>query len=211
MKTPETNIPWPKNDFIFKEIGTNADEDVFQSVGRALTRWENVESQLGILFKILLESESIAAERVYGQLTSPTMRKQALAQAGEIYYDRHKKEFPKRKFDQLLKDYAAGMEVRNKIAHGMVMQVSVEDKKIGYFLVPAFYSNKNAAKTTDFWLNLHNDNTDDFAVFGFGYRYTSEDIDSFAELFEQLRVFAFEIWESQFILDIKKAFVHTKA
>jgi hypothetical protein len=94
---------WPTPILEFKSIGSGTPEEIFLSVGRALTQWEVIESVLGWLFGHLVESDSHAAQRAYGVISNTGGKRNALENAAEIFSDRHYK-FPMDDFKLIIKE-----------------------------------------------------------------------------------------------------------
>lgn len=165
--------------------GAPTAEDVFLSVGRALSAWEQGEMMLAKLFGLLVEGDTDAAERAYGTLPGSRGRKDMILEAGVIYTQRHGHAFPMDELRLLMSHYDSASGRRSDIAHGMVMGINTGDVQRGFFLVPAVYrSQKNEPKTLDFWMKVQAQQAENpFAVFGFRYRYTHTDIHRFADLF----------------------------
>lgn len=181
---PQINRYWERP--AEKDMGSNDADVVFISVGKALSEWEKIENTLAVLFGLLTESKTHAAQRAYGAITGSHVRKQTLINAGEIFADNHKVTFKMDELELICKHYAEGAGKRNEIAHAVVTLISVDEKSKGYFLTPPSYlSKKNKAKTLPFWDKART-NEDPFFVFGFDYRYTHEDVDHFRMLFQKL-------------------------
>jgi hypothetical protein len=128
--------------------------ELYQAVGIALSAWETFEFVMAELFKILVESESPAASRVYGRITSIQGRKQALEYAAEIFFSRQKLKDQQRTFKFILNNYDRASQIRNNIAHGVVMMAGGQNKEGNfgfYLLAPAYNSNRRfvLAEATD--------------------------------------------------------------
>ncbi len=169
-----------------RDQGDDGPDPIFLSVGRALSRWESVESVFARTFGLFVESDSSAAIRAYGAITSSSGRREALREAAAVFSDKRGNSFPQDDFGLLMKHYADASARRNEIAHGMVASFNIEDQSRGFFLVPATYnSRKNEAFTLTFVKEVKQ-SKDQFKVFGHNYRYTSADISHFAALLEGL-------------------------
>lgn len=185
IKISKIDEMWPNPILEFKVIGSKTREEVFLSVGRALSQWEIIESKMGFLFAHLVESESMAAQRAYGSISNTSGRKTAIENAAEIFHDRHYK-FPIDKLNLLTNHYGKAAAYRNRIAHGLAVEHTDEKGTRGIFLVPSFFSAKNReAQTYDFWKKA-TETEDEFYVHGYSYRYTHEDIDFLNSKFEVL-------------------------
>jgi hypothetical protein len=124
-------------------------EPIHSAVGFALSQWEHMESGLARLFQLLCESPSAAAARAYGMLESSFSKSQLHRAAGDSFFrdksatdtDLH------RDLKILLSAYQKAHELRNNIAHGMVIQFSMDRKTMsGYFLCPPVYATKKVVK-----------------------------------------------------------------
>jgi hypothetical protein len=134
--------------------GDVSSSELWLAVGVALSTWELFEFMMAELFKVLVESESPAASRVYGRITAIQGRKQALEYAAEIFFSRQKLKDQQRTFKLFLNNYDRASQVRNNIAHGIVMMVGSQSKeaKFGFYLLaPAYNSNRRfvLAEATD--------------------------------------------------------------
>ncbi|MBF4988870.1 hypothetical protein [Methylophilus sp. 14] len=189
MDTP--NIPlidefWPNPIFKFKDHGSPNRELIFLSVGRVCSTWEITETNLSMVFAHLVESNSSAAQRAYGVISTTNGRREALEKAAEIYHDRHRN-FQLGQFNELMKHYAKASSYRNKIAHGIAAEFHTGDNTSkGCFLIPSFFSSKHkSAQTFSFWEKTRN-SQDEFYVHGNSYRFTHEDIDFLELKFQRL-------------------------
>lgn len=173
-----------------KDMGSESDELIYLSVGRLLSKWETVETVMAHFFGLLVESDSQAAIRAYGLITSVAQRCNLLKEAASIFSDRHKDIFSLEEFKTLSKNYVNCSVRRNAVAHGLVSSFNFNDGKDdrGYFLAPPYYNTKqNEAKTLSFWQSLQgNENLNPFDIFGQKYRYTHDDINYFRSNFELL-------------------------
>jgi hypothetical protein len=119
-------------------LGHNPPDAIYTSVGIALSRWEHLESGLTRLFQLLCETPSFAACRAYGTVESCFSKSQMLRAAAVVFFD------TRQPFDEkhdteikaLLKAYEKGQELRNNIAHGMVIGYMFGAGQLGYFLCP---------------------------------------------------------------------------
>lgn len=191
-----------------KDFGDESNEPVFKSVGYALTTWEQIETILSRMFQLFVESNSDAAMRAFGSISSASGRREALDMAAEIYASKKKQLFPVDDFKLLMKHIGQASVRRNEIAHGIATSFNLDGKSHGFFLVPASYlSRKNEARTLDWWKQIASStNEDQFSVFGSKYRYTSTDIDHFSNLFDQLLKQANGLYFEQFLLYSKSIF-----
>lgn len=168
---PPVNHLWPDPLFQFKSKGSENRDDIYKAVGSLCSTWEIVEITMGSIFSVLVESESIAAQRAYGIIANTNGKKAAIEQAAEIFLDRHPS-FPNADFKMLMNHYQKAAEYRAKVAHGMVVTFTDTNN----FLVPSFFASKfREAKTKDFADKIKN-STDEFSIHGNKFRYTHEDI-----------------------------------
>lgn len=116
MKKPwEIRDPSPQGD---------ADENnIFNAVGRALTEWENIESECARLFAVFVSAHQrrsyyAPAVRAYGSVVSFKSKGEMLRLAAEAYFKQRNKKrsaFDTRLAD-LLGEYAQYSNRRNEIA-----------------------------------------------------------------------------------------------
>lgn len=137
-------------------------DTIYRAVGSTLTHWEELETELGALFTILVESKSQAAFRVYGNIASAKNRYEALKTAAEIYFQRGRgvdwdltrREELYKKYEELtkiLKVMRYASPRRNDIAHGIAIIYAVEPAEGGgHFLVPPIYSTRRTTPFIDF-------------------------------------------------------------
>ena len=63
--------------------------EVYEAVGQALSMWESIENSFAWMFQVLVEGKSVAAQRVYGTITTSHGRRVALQAASEVYFSIH--------------------------------------------------------------------------------------------------------------------------
>lgn len=183
---PEIHEYWDEPDT--KDFGYKSEDTLFISIGHALTVWEQIENMLSMMFALFVESGSDAARRAYGAISSASGRREALGMAAQVFAGNQVSDFPMRDFQLLMNHVGKASGRRNEIAHGIVTSFSLDGNEHGFFLVPADYnSRKTAARTIEWRKNLSaQTSTDQFAIFGSLYRYTSSDINHFRHLFKKL-------------------------
>ena len=163
------------------ELGDWSEAALYESVGRALTRWEAMEYELSNLFTAFLSPsmDSVLVARAYGSIATFNARLEMLKATAEAYFARYPKADAER--GKRLKTAFANISdkvldcntQRNRIAHGMVGAFnSVAGPVRGVALLPAYYANKNRPLGT-----THPD-----------FAYTSGVIDYFGEQFWALRL-----------------------
>lgn len=169
-----------------REQGSPTDDEVYHSVGRALTAWENTEFAFATIFGLLSESRTGAAARAYGTLQGPMPRIQMLREAGNVYKASNAGWGRFEDLDRLIRHYKEAAALRNQIAHGVVMEFLIDEKSRGFFLVPAMYNSKgHAFKGPEFWDQVSR-SEDPFTVFGINYRYSHLDVDDIHLRFQTL-------------------------
>lgn len=107
-------------------------------VGAALSNWEHLESGLTRLFQLLCETPSLAACRAYGTVESCYSKSQMLRAAAIVFFDTRQPfdEQHSAEIKNLISAYEKGQELRNNIAHGMVIGYVLARNRHGYFLCP---------------------------------------------------------------------------
>jgi hypothetical protein len=111
-----------------------------RAVGAALSNWEHLESGLTRLFQLLCETPSLAACRAYGTVESCYNKAQMLRAAAEVFFDTRQPFDEKHsgEIKDLISAYEKGQELRNNIAHGMVIgytHIPIRNR-VAYFLCP---------------------------------------------------------------------------
>lgn len=166
-----------------KDKGSDKAEMIWQSVGSSLTAWETVEETFASLFRVFVESRSIAADRAYGAIASARGRQDALAAAAEVFFEIHAvKDVWREEFVLLTRHFGLASGRRNEIAHGGCVHMLMEedDFATGVFLVPSGY---NTRKTHAFEQGVG----DKFSSLRAKYRYTAEDISEITSRFHALQ------------------------
>ena len=164
-KAPDKVVP--SNSF----LGEDSVSPIHEAVGRALSKWEHLESGNIKLFQLLCETKSFAACRAYGTLDSVFSRHNALKFSGEEFFkDRDKEDYSFLK--NLINRYKDTVEYRNRVAHGM----AVQPHSYGYFLCPPSYASRKRSTPipTEKW------------GLGADYFYRVKEIDQIALRFEQI-------------------------
>jgi hypothetical protein len=157
--------------------GNFAPAPIFLAVGEALSAWELVESEFANLFGILVETESFAAVRAYGVITSTRTRQDMFEQAGSVFFRRHSSLVDEEKgFAKALSHYTNASWRRNELAHGTATYLLHDTERDRTFLMPPDH-NSNKVKL-DFQVDVLNPE----------YAYTAEDILAFGDKFRTLRL-----------------------
>jgi hypothetical protein len=132
-KTPAPKKPWDIRDS--SRQGDHTENEIFKSVGRALTEWENVENSCARLFAIFVSAHQqrayhAPAVRAYGSIVGFTSRGTMLRLAAKAYFDRRKdkKSIFAEEFKTLMDECSEYAARRNEIAHGSVESMFVTEK-----------------------------------------------------------------------------------
>lgn len=134
----DPNCPW--NVAPMKPRGETSCEQIFEAVGRALSRWEWMEYWASQLYAYLLGSDSRGAEIGYGALIAFSQRKELLIGAEKAF--RFRIEAPFNCVPDLIRQIDKFSPRRNEIAHGMAVEV----KGCGIYLAPAWYNSTKFPK-----------------------------------------------------------------
>lgn len=148
--------------------GNMTPRPLWESVGKALTRWSRVERELIMIFDTILQSQTRSSWRALGALISLQSQLDVIEAAAEqCFYSKKSKAFKaiRAKFNVV----RTASFRRNEIAHGQVN----EFEGLGYFFVPSIF---DARKTTN----------EGFAPESMKYCYTSNDIRTMADKFTVL-------------------------
>jgi hypothetical protein len=138
-----------KRDF-WQEVprAPSGDEDIkttYQAVGEALSHWEALETTFSSLFAVLVESRSRAASRAYGIIGGSRGRYDALNAAAPIFFGAGRSGEAElyAEFKLLMKALPHAYEVRNNIAHGLVVSYADYGSKWGgYYLASPVYNSR---------------------------------------------------------------------
>jgi len=134
---------------------------------------------MGDLFSILVESQSPAALRAYGTIANANGRREALQQAGLIYFRERADSDDAKDFRAILANYNEASGRRNDVAHGMVAQVKDENGELkGFWLFPQLHAAKKSrlAQTIREARETGTLPTDPRSAIG--YLYASQDVDA---------------------------------
>ena len=188
-----TDLPPPAEcwKYIPSDKGDDVGDSIYLSVGKALSAWEMVEGAFAGIFSRFLFSESWAAERAYGTIVGNRARKEMLEAVAEIFFKFKKvSDEDQKSFRLIMEHFRQASAIRNNVAHGYVVSLTLSNKNMGVFLLPPHYNSK---KTTSFVLRDHTVPREDISsAFGVSYSYTSRDIDGFAVKFRALNNLALE-------------------
>ncbi|MER9883901.1 hypothetical protein [Mesorhizobium sp. M0118] len=140
---------WENTEFIKpspSHRGEDSPEAIYVEVGRALGSWEHMESAFARMFQVFCESRSLAACRAYGMIESSFTKHQALRQATDTFFAKHKPFDTVNSNDTkaILSAYQSAFQIRNNIAHGITTGYNLSEDRShsGYFLCPPSYASK---------------------------------------------------------------------
>src|SRR5262249_54073692 len=103
-----------------KARGIETPDEIFLWVGRALTRWEYLETVLADLLIVLAGTNNKAAARIYGSMFSSSNRREAVAMAAEVFLTHHHvKDKYGPTLKELLSHHGRASKWRDEIAHGV--------------------------------------------------------------------------------------------
>jgi hypothetical protein len=115
---------------------------LFASVGRALSRWEELEEDLADLFSGIVGSmqrvhdSTNPACRAYGSIPTFSVRADMLIAAADAFFANCNQPELKIALQSLVKECRGFAARRNDIAHGSYRQIS----EVGYVIEPAYYN-----------------------------------------------------------------------
>jgi hypothetical protein len=118
-----TDNPWHR-----PPPATEADESedvTYAAVGRALTHWEQIESELSHLFAIFIDkfSETEAYDLYYKNGRSTMERIATLENAAERYFQKHPSQEIESEFSGISRAATGFASRRHEIAHGIVRPI----------------------------------------------------------------------------------------
>jgi len=138
-------LPQPWEDFVDEEGDWSADA-IYVEVGRALTQWETLESELANIYAHLLadgfDARFLAAGSAFGEISGSKNRLDMLKRVIGVVFSSPPMEALveiQTEISDLLKDVQNYAGRRNAIAHGVVIDLSVSNGLRANFLVPAWY------------------------------------------------------------------------
>jgi hypothetical protein len=155
---------------------------LFMAVGKALSQWEELGTELSQLFAALVASESAAAMRAYGTVASAQGRYDLLDSAAEVYFSERDQDVYER-YKHLPKSLRYASPRRNDIAHGVVREYASPDVAGGgSCLVSPDYNSRRTKAFIDF----STDSLDPFDFARHRYAYTSAQLTELRERFAVL-------------------------
>src|SRR5262249_41735677 len=121
--------------------GDATQEAILQAVGEALTAWETMEEEVGIMFVALVGGSMSSASpirRAFGVVNSSSTRRQMILAAAEAYFGGSWDDKNVRvSFSRVLEAISWASRRRDDIAHGIAKRITLDQKPFGWFLFPA--------------------------------------------------------------------------
>jgi hypothetical protein len=152
-------------------LGEESPSILHDAVGRALSRWEHLDSECIKLFQLFCETPRFAACRAYGTILGARARADALEAAAEVFFEK-RDQAELSDVLSVLRAYKVASTYRNNIAHG----IAVQPHEHRYFLCPPSYVQKK----------FEYPHPKKWALAA-AYFYKVKDIDSCAARFEAIR------------------------
>ena len=138
-------MPQPWEDFV-DEVGDSSADTIYIEIGRALTQWETLESELASIYAHLLadgfDARFLAAASAFGEISGSSNRLEMLRRVVAVVFSSPPMdalEEIQAEISDLLKDVQNYARRRNAIAHGVVIDLSINNGPSASFLVPAGY------------------------------------------------------------------------
>jgi len=135
--------------------GDDDERDTYAAVGLALSKWEQLEHQLGEIFLALIGyGRNVEAHRAYASIMANSGRLDMINAAQEVFFlyrqsDEH--QTIRKNLANLLSDVRALAGRRNEIAHGIVGIKPGDDWEnftdASYVLAPSYFSQKKRTLT----------------------------------------------------------------
>ena len=173
---PSPNEFWARPNL--RMTGDSDADSIYLAVGKSLSTWESLEQLFAHLYGIFIGTESAAALRAFGCITSAGGRRDAIRESGAVFF--FEKAISKDisgKLQKLLDHFGNAAGKRNDIGHGIVGRLPQQYKADGFFLMPPEYvSNRNKFLVTvqaDELINIRPE------LLHHVYRYISADIYEF--------------------------------
>ena len=151
--------------------GDQQEETLYAAVGRALSRWEELEEDLADLFagfvgaKQRVHDSNNPACRAYGSIPNFSTRADMLNAAADAFFANIDRPALKANYKEVIKQCRGFAARRNEIAHG----TRSLNSSLGNLLVPAYYNSRKYAG---------DDNP--------AYSYSSKEINYYAGMFAEL-------------------------
>jgi hypothetical protein len=162
------------------QIGDKGHDKIFYAVGKALNVWENCERGFAHIFSRLVHpnGSGFAAQRAYGEIIATANRRAMIESAAEIFFRNFPNEDAEEELATLMEIYSMATGRRNDFAHGIAGGDQDDAGEIYSFLVP----NTWGSKSRDMHLQIT-------------YRYSSRQIEHYADAFSALGSRAFRLVE----------------
>lgn len=174
--TPKRSKAWDIPPF--PKRGDRRAQKTHAEVGLALSQWEYLEGNLGILFGYLVDApdELSPALRAYGTISSFSTRNDMLREATSAFFFRRKNDELRQKTITLLDESKNFSPRRNEIAHGIVQPYYAGGlAPTGFAVAPSRFSTRKKK------LTIHA--LTEYTVTADAYAYTSVELRSFTEHF----------------------------
>lgn len=177
--TPKAPKPWDAPPLRF-ESGDSSTAITYESVGRALSKWELFEGEMADLFAALVGAhpDSLPAVRAYGSVQSFRGRADMVESAAEAFFILYPNPEVEKQLTAVMVMARGFADRRNEVAHGVVREPVWDDGKRGAGLFPATYSTTKNRMVIPGELILR--------VPMPKYAYTSEEINRFNQGFHSL-------------------------
>lgn len=172
------------------EVGDGDADPIFTAIGRALTAWEIVETNLAFLFSRFCsgsrgEGVTGVSGRAYGAVPSGNTRRDMLEEVAEMYSRYENDKFDMATFKSVLGHYSNAVRSRNNIAHGVVTEITGADGKHGgWYLTPSPYLTKRNVRVDKWPQGPETGKSGQYPWWS--YRYVAADIASFTERYKRL-------------------------
>jgi hypothetical protein len=111
----------------FPEHGDREDNELFESIGRALTTWEDLESNLAHLYAALSEKSPYDQPAIYeyGALPNVPSRVSGLARLGRDYFIKYPNQALEGELCWITSNFNRWSQRRNDVAHGVVRLIDI--------------------------------------------------------------------------------------
>jgi hypothetical protein len=169
-----------------KDMGDPNPDMIAQAVGFALSKWEETDQAMALLFMLMTECPTAqsynAVRRAYGSIESNSGRRGAVEAAAEVYFGPYwANKYVKASLTDITTVVGLASKRRDDIAHGIIWgKIILDGKNYRSFLMPPEY---NTGRTHAFWP----DTPDPLRLMRAKYRYTASDIAACQNKFRDLR------------------------
>ena len=114
---------YPWDPFPLPLLGDPHDSVLFEALGRALERWEQVELGLSFMYSLFVGDPTFHRMRDYGAGKIFRDRLTSLRLASDAWFIRNSNQAMEGRFDRLASAAEGFADRRNEIAHGLVVDV----------------------------------------------------------------------------------------